>query len=108
MMKISKKISRTGFASIIVAVTLVCTLNVRDIFRWVGLRISGLQMPYGGSILDNLLAMLLVVLIAFVSLPRKQRQMINALGLQWNVFNGPALTLVATVPCRIGFVVQEN
>ncbi|TCO19955.1 CAAX prenyl protease-like protein [Pedobacter psychrotolerans] len=108
-MEINQKgILKTSFAAIIVTVTLVCALNVRDIFRLFGMKISGFRMPYGGSSLDNLLAVLLVLFAAFILLPPKDRQLSNSLGLQRNRITGPALTLLATLPCWIGFALQAK
>ena len=100
-----KKVSYT----IIVVIVLVGSLEVRDVFNFIGLKIPSFPMPYGGSTLDNLFAVLLVLLAALVLLPKKDRPAIgNSLGLRWNGFKGPVLTLIATVPCWIGFASQAH
>ncbi|TDO24518.1 CPBP family intramembrane glutamic endopeptidase [Pedobacter duraquae] len=91
---------------IIVPLALVLALEIRDVFKYLGLKIPGLPMPYGGSLLDNLLAVLLVLLAALLLLPKKNTLLFSSLGLHWNGFKGPLLTLVATVPCWIAFSFQ--
>ena len=95
--------SRNVYASSIpVIIVLFCALEVRDLAKWAGLKIPGLPFPYGGSILDNLLSVLVVLITAMLLLRRSDLKTAEALGLNWNGFKGPFLVLMATIPCWIG------
>ena len=76
-------------------------LNLRDLSAAVGLPIPALPMPYGGSLLDNALAVLLAVLLAALLRPRGVG-LAASLGLRWNGASGPAWVLLASLPCWEG------
>lgn len=101
-----RSVSRTAGASIVALIVLLVSLYVRDIAAAFGIKISGFPFAYGGSILDNLLAVLLVVGAAILLNRARQLSLRTALGLRWNGFKGPVLTLLATVPCWIGVSMQ--
>ncbi|WP_295517451.1 CPBP family glutamic-type intramembrane protease [uncultured Stenotrophomonas sp.] len=76
-------------------------LNLRDLSAAVGLPIPALPMPYGGSLLDNALAVMLAVLLAALLRPRGVG-LTASLGLHWNGASGPAWVLLASLPCWLG------
>ncbi|WP_406235055.1 type II CAAX prenyl endopeptidase Rce1 family protein [Isoptericola jiangsuensis] len=76
-------------------------LNLRDLSAAVGLPIPALPIPYGGSLLDNALAVLVAVLLAALLRPRGVG-LAASLGLRWNGANGPAWVLLASLPCWLG------
>jgi membrane protease YdiL (CAAX protease family) len=76
-------------------------LEVRDLTPKLGFTIPPLPMPYGGSLLDNLIAVAIALIVAF-SLSRQRATLIPHLGLIWNRWRGPTLTAFATLPCWIG------
>jgi membrane protease YdiL (CAAX protease family) len=95
-------------SSIFVVITLFCALEIRDIVKWAGLKIPGFPFPYGGSILDNLLSVLVVIAAAMILLRKSEKKTVEALGLNWNGFKGPLLVLIATIPCWIGLWMQGS
>jgi hypothetical protein len=76
-------------------------LNLRDIAAAVGTPIPALPIPYGGSLLDNALAVLLAVLLALLLRPRGTG-LLASLGLRGNGWGGPLWVLLASVPCWLG------
>ncbi|QII30128.1 CPBP family intramembrane metalloprotease [Stenotrophomonas maltophilia] len=76
-------------------------LNLRDLSAAVGAPIPALPIPYGGSLLDNALAVIVAVLLATVLRPRGMGLM-ESLGLRGNGLRGPALVLLASLPCWLG------
>ncbi len=76
-------------------------LNLRDLTAAVGLPIPALPMPYGGSLLDNALAVLVAVLLAALLRPRGVG-LAASLGLRWNSASGPAWVLLGSLPCWLG------
>ena len=92
--------------SLIAMTVLAIALNIRDIASAVGLKISPLPFNYGGSILDNVLCVLLVVLTARLLSKKSPIGLKSLLGLQWHSFKAPALVLLATTPCWIGLAFQ--
>ncbi|WP_312739107.1 CPBP family glutamic-type intramembrane protease [Stenotrophomonas sp.] len=76
-------------------------LNLRDLSAAAGLPIPALPMPYGGSLLDNALAVLLAILLAALLRPRGTG-LAASLGLHWNGASGPAWVLLASLPCWLG------
>lgn len=87
--------------SLLLLLAVALGLYVRDIAKAIGTPIPALPMPYGGSLLDNLLAVLVAVIAAFALLGRR-RALARGLGLQWNGARGPLLVLLATLPCWLG------
>ncbi|MDT3500240.1 CPBP family glutamic-type intramembrane protease [Stenotrophomonas maltophilia] len=79
-------------------------LNVRDIAAALGRPIPGLPIPYGGSLLDNALAVLVAVLLALLLRPR-QMGLAESLGLRGNGMRGPLWVLLASLPCWVGLAV---
>jgi hypothetical protein len=88
-------------ASLVLLLAVALGLWVRDIAKAIGTPIPALPMPFGGSLLDNLLATALALLTAIVLLA-PGRSLARSLGLQWNGARGPLLVLLATVPCWLG------
>jgi hypothetical protein len=101
-------ICRKLISSLLALFVLVCGLNIRDIAKWADLKIPGFPIPYGGAILDNLLAVLIAVAAAVILVPRLRREIGATLGLRWNGFSGPFLTLIATTPFWIGLSLQAD
>ncbi|MHB9785664.1 CPBP family intramembrane metalloprotease [Stenotrophomonas sp. MA5] len=79
-------------------------LNVRDIAAALGRPIPGLPIPYGGSLLDNALAVLVAVLLALLLRPRHMG-LAESLGLRGNGMRGPLRVLLASLPCWVGLAV---
>lgn len=90
-----------GFAACLVILTLVASINLRDIAAFLHLPIRKLPIPYGGAILDNALGVLLVVAVAALLL-RPGQHLWAELGLRWNGWRGPSLALLSTLPCWLG------
>ena len=88
-------------AAAVVVAALAGSLEVRHIARAAGLNIPRFPFPFGGATLDNLLAVALAVGCAALLRPAARRSLADALGLRWNGWRGPALTLLATVPCWV-------
>lgn len=76
-------------------------LNLRDIAASVGAPIPALPIPYGGSLLDNALAVLMALLLAALLHPRGTGLMAS-LGLRGNGWSGPGWVLLASLPCWLG------
>ncbi|WP_445393662.1 CPBP family glutamic-type intramembrane protease [Stenotrophomonas pavanii] len=76
-------------------------LNLRDIAAAIGTPIPALPIPYGGSLLDNALAVLMAVLLALLLRPRGMG-LLASLGLRGNGWGGPFWVLLASVPCWLG------
>lgn len=90
-----------GWASLLALLGVAIGLNLRDLSAAAGLPIPRLPMPFGGSLLDNLLAVLTAVLLAALLKPR-DLPLADSLGLRWHSARGPVLVLLATLPCWIG------
>ncbi|WP_199140028.1 CPBP family intramembrane glutamic endopeptidase [Pedobacter sp. ASV12] len=88
--------------ALVLVLALLSALEIRDIAVWVGFKIPGFPIPYGGAILDNLLAVILALLVAYALLAKTSKNLIQALGLGWNGLRGPLLALLATLPFWIG------
>jgi uncharacterized protein len=102
----SRPYLRQTAAFLVVAIVLGCGLELRDIASAGGLTLPRFPFPYGRSLFDNLLAVLLAIGAA-VALSRVSRWRIgDTLGLRWNGWKGPALTLLATVPVWVGLSLQ--
>ena len=104
----SEKPSRgsTAVKALAVVLVLAGALEIRDMAKWLGLKIPGFPIPYGGSILDNLLAVVLALLVAYLLLAKPKNGFAQNLGLSWNGFRGPLLALAATLPFWIGLGTQ--
>jgi len=76
-------------------------LNLRDIAAGIGTPIPALPIPYGGSLLDNALAVLLAVLLALLLRPHGTG-LLASLGLRGNGWGGPLWVLLASLPCWLG------
>ena len=92
---------RSAVHGIVVLLVLGLALQVRDIAPALGVEIPPLPMPYGGSLLDNLIAVVIALAAAFL-LSRRRANLARHLGLAWNGWRGPLLTALATAPCWIG------
>jgi membrane protease YdiL (CAAX protease family) len=93
---------------ILVIGVLALGLNIRDILKLAGFQIKGFPIPYGGSILDNLMAVAVAVLVAVILIKKEGNSLVKGMGLNWNGFRGPAFVLIATIPCWIGLYVEGN
>ncbi len=76
-------------------------LNLRDIAAAIGTPTPALPIPYGGSLLDNALAVLVALLLAALLRPRDMGLMAS-LGLRGNGWSGPMWVLLASLPCWLG------
>ncbi len=76
-------------------------LNLRDIAAAIGTPIPALPIPYGGSLLDNALAVLMAVLLALLLRPRGMG-LLASLGLRGNGWGGPLWVLLASLTCWLG------
>lgn len=76
-------------------------LNLRDLSAAAGLPIPALPIPYGGSLLDNALAVLVAVLLAALLRPPGMG-LAASLGLHWNGARGPLWVLLASLMCWLG------
>lgn len=94
----------TAGKALVLVATLLVALNVRDLAAMAGLRIPGLPLPaYAGSSMDNLLAVLLVLVMLLVLRPRTpHRSVTGLLGLGAGGWKAPWLVLLATLPFWIG------
>jgi uncharacterized protein len=72
-------------------------LNLRDIAAAAGTPIPALPMPYGGSLLDNALAVLAALLLAALLRPRGMG-LSASLGLRGNGWGGPMWAWRCSVP----------
>ena len=88
-------------SALVVVAVLGIGLQVRDIAAALGLPIARLPIPYGGAILDNAIAVALALVAALV-LSGRGASLVRGLGLHWPGWRGPALALLASVPCWIG------
>ncbi|MBH1652822.1 CPBP family intramembrane metalloprotease [Stenotrophomonas maltophilia] len=79
-------------------------LNLRDIAAAIGTPIPALPIPYGGSLLDNALAVLVALLLAALLRPRGMG-LLASLGLRGNGWGGPMWVLLASLPCWRGLAV---
>ncbi|WP_115004112.1 CPBP family glutamic-type intramembrane protease [Xanthomonas campestris] len=89
-------------------VVLLIALQVRDVAKAVGLPIPKIPVPYGGGIADNLLSVVVVLVAAALLRPGTPGEIAARLGLRWNGLRGPALTLLATLPCWLGLWTQST
>ncbi|CAD7721196.1 hypothetical protein LMG31884_32760 [Xanthomonas hydrangeae] len=89
-------------------VVLLIALQVRDVAKAVGLPIPKIPVPYGGGIADNLLSVVVVLVAAALLRPGTPGGIAARLGLRWNGLRGPALTLLATLPCWLGLWTQST
>lgn len=88
-------------ASLVLLLAVALGLYVRDIASALGIPIPPLPMPFGGSLLDNLLAIIVALFTAHILLvPGVARW--RSLGLNANGGRGALLVLLATVPCWLG------
>ncbi|WP_176429829.1 MULTISPECIES: CPBP family glutamic-type intramembrane protease [Stenotrophomonas] len=91
----------TGMRLLLVLLGVGLGLNVRDISAALGAPIPALPMPYGGSLLDNALAVLVALLLAALLRPRGVG-VLASLGLRGNGSGGPLWVLLASLPCWLG------
>lgn len=91
----------TGMRLLLVLLGVGLGLNVRDISATLGAPIPALPMPYGGSLLDNALAVLVALLLATLLRPRGVG-LLASLGLRGNGMRGPLWVLLASLPCWLG------
>jgi membrane protease YdiL (CAAX protease family) len=84
---------------------LVLSQEIRDLAAAIGIPIPALPIPYGGSILDNLLAVA-IVLVGAVLLLRGRTALRADLGLRFNGWRAPLLVAIGTAPSWIGLGLQ--
>ncbi|WP_130617258.1 CPBP family intramembrane glutamic endopeptidase [Dyella amyloliquefaciens] len=94
--------------AVLVLLVLMAALSVRDIGAAVGIRIPGLPLSsFGGSSMDNLLAVLLAVLAALALRPRDGRiRLAGLLGLGAPGWRAPCLVLLSTAPFWISSAIS--
>ncbi|WP_137190106.1 CPBP family intramembrane glutamic endopeptidase [Stenotrophomonas rhizophila] len=85
----------------LIVITLVASINLRDIAAWAGWTVPGLPMPFGGAVVDNGLGVLLALAVA-AWLLRPGHSLVRAVGLAGRGWQGPAVVLLATLPCWFG------
>ncbi|HEY0334140.1 MAG TPA: CPBP family intramembrane glutamic endopeptidase [Stenotrophomonas sp.] len=90
----------TLIAGSIFLLALVLALQLRDALAWFGWHVPGLPFAFGGGIVDNALAVLLVVGVA--RWLARVGPLSGHLGLRWNGLAGPMLTALATLPFWVG------
>lgn len=91
---------RLAGSIVLVVLILVFSQEVRDLAAYLGHRIAPLPIPYGGAILDNLLAVA-IVLAAAAMLLRKP-DLAGATGIRFNGRRAPMLVAIGTLPAWIG------
>lgn len=93
--------------AVIVIAVLFAALSVRDLAMMVGIKIPGLPMSsYAGSSMDNLLAVVLVLLALLCLRPRRSRMsLVQMLGLGASGWKAPLCVLLATLPFWVGCAV---
>jgi uncharacterized protein len=89
-------------AAIVVVGVLALSQSLRDIAHAFGFGFPRFPFPWGGNILDNLIAIAIAVGAAIALAPAVRRHLPQNLGLRWNGWTGPAMTFLATLPCWIG------
>jgi len=85
---------------VLVVLVLFVAQQLRDLARAIGHPIRALPIPYGGAILDNLLAVAIVLVAAILMLRRSG--LFDMLGLRLNGWRAPVLVAVATIPAWVG------
>ncbi|MEG0185489.1 MAG: CPBP family glutamic-type intramembrane protease [Stenotrophomonas sp.] len=90
-----------GIRLLIVLLGVALGLNVRDLSAAAGAPIPALPIPYGGSLLDNTLAVLVALLLAALLRPRGVG-LAASLGLQGSRLRGPLLVLLASLCSWLG------
>lgn len=93
-------------AGIAVLAVLYVSQQVRDIAAMAGWKIPKLPIPYGGSTLDNLLAVLIVAVGAVLLMLPRRLSFARDLGFHVTGWRAPLLAAVATVPVWIGFAMM--
>lgn len=93
--------------AVVVIAVLFAALSVRDLALMVGLKIPGLPMSsFGGSSMDNLLAVSLVLVALLALRPRPAGDSVpRLLGLGSSGWKAPLLVLLATLPFWVGCAV---
>src|ERR1700721_4755705 len=82
----------------VVVVVLACGPELRDTASVSGLTLLRFPFPFGRSLVDNLLMVLLAVICAALLSPKRRWHVVDKLGLRWRGWKAPALTLLATGP----------
>ncbi len=85
---------------LLVVLILLFSQQVRDLAAAAGHRIAPLPIPYGGSILDNLLAVIIVLAAGAMLL--RQPDLLGAMGLRFTGMRAPLLVALGTLPAWIG------
>jgi len=96
--------NRVGFIvkCIVFVVVLAVALSVRDVASALGWKIPGLPMSsFGGSSMDNLLAVLAAAVAMWFLRPRGA-SMVKLFGLSIGRWQAPLLVLLATIPFWVG------
>jgi uncharacterized protein len=87
-------------AVLIVALVIGIGPDLRDILEALGTGVPRVPMPYGRSLIYNVMAVAIAVAAA-MSLEAR-RFVARDLGLRWNGLARPALTALSTLPCWLG------
>ncbi|MBB4837781.1 membrane protease YdiL (CAAX protease family) [Sphingomonas kyeonggiensis] len=94
------KSARLPFSVLLVVAILVLSQQWRDLARAIGHPVAALKIPYGGAILDNGVAVLIVLVAALLML--RGGGLFDRMGLRSNGWRGPVLVAVATIPAWVG------
>ncbi|HEY6619983.1 MAG TPA: CPBP family glutamic-type intramembrane protease [Steroidobacteraceae bacterium] len=105
-MAIARQRTRTFTGTIVVVGVLAFSQSLRGIAHAFGWGFPRFPFPWGGNVLDNVLAPLIAAGAAVALAPAAKRHIFRNFGLRWNGWTGPALTLLATVPCWTGLAWQ--
>lgn len=74
------------------------SIKLRDLVKLLGIDLPRFSFHFGGAATDYLTQIALAVGCALAMAPAARRHLAQSLGLRWNGWKGPALTLLATVP----------
>jgi uncharacterized protein len=91
---------RLAGSVVLVVLILLFSQQVRDLAAAAGHRIAPLPIPYGGSILDNLLAV--VIVLAAAAMLLRKPGLLPSMGLGFTGWRAPLLVAIGTLPAWIG------
>ncbi len=94
------KSARLPFSILLVVGILFLSQQWRDLAKAIGHPVAALKIPYGGAILDNGVAVLIVLVAAL--LMGGGGGLFERMGLRIGSWRGPVLVAVATIPAWVG------
>lgn len=94
------KSARLPFGVLLVVAILFLSQQWRDLAKAIGHPIAAPKIPYGGAILDNGVAVLIVLVAALLML--RGAGLFDRMGLRVGSWRGPVLVAVATIPAWVG------